>query len=58
MSQPDIMTAFGQDRVGIVAGYTRIMFDSGCNLEDSNMTRLSEEFGLILPFIFSGKNTV
>lgn len=45
-----IMTAFGKDRVGIVADITEIMFELGCNLEDSNMTRLSDEFALILLF--------
>lgn len=45
-----IMTAFGQDRVGIVADITQVMYDNGCNLEDSSMTRLADEFALILLF--------
>jgi len=56
MRQRYIMTAFGQDRVGIVADLTRIMFDLGCNLEDSNMTRLSDEFAIIFLFTFSEEN--
>lgn len=46
-----IMTAFGRDRVGIVADITQIMYENGCNLEDSSMTRLADEFALI--FLFS-----
>ncbi len=56
MRQRYIMTAFGQDRVGIVADLTRILFDLGCNIEDSNMTRLSDEFAIIFLFTFSEKN--
>lgn len=56
MRQRYIMTAFGQDRVGIVADLTRIMYDLGCNIEDSNMTRLSDEFAIIFLFTFSESN--
>jgi glycine cleavage system transcriptional repressor len=56
MRQRYIMTAFGQDRVGIVADLTQLLFDLGCNLEDTNMTRLSDEFALILIFTFSEQN--
>ncbi len=45
-----IMTAFGRDRVGIVADITEILFELGCNFEDGNMTRLSDEFALIFLF--------
>ena len=48
-----IMTAFGKDRVGIVADITETMHELGCNLEDGNMTRLSDEFALILLFTHS-----
>lgn len=50
MEQRYIMTAFGQDRVGIVADLTEVMFELGCNLEDSNMTRLANEFAVIFLF--------
>ena len=56
MRQRYIMTAYGQDRVGIVADLTRILFDLGCNIEDSNMTRLSDEFAIIFLFTFSEEN--
>lgn len=45
-----IMTAFGQDRPGIVADVTKLLFDNGCNLEETTMTQLADEFTLILLF--------
>jgi glycine cleavage system transcriptional repressor len=48
-----IMTAFGKDRPGIVADVTKVIYESGCNLEDSTMTRLSDEFAMIL--LFTGR---
>lgn len=50
MSNRYIMTAFGNDRPGIVADVTRLLFDNGCNLEDNRMTLLADEFTLILLF--------
>jgi len=49
-----IMTAFGKDRVGIVSDVTRILFENNCNLEDTSMTMLADEFTLNL--LFSSKN--
>ncbi len=45
-----IMTAFGKDRTGIVADVTRLLFDSDCNLEDTSMSMLADEFTLSLLF--------
>jgi glycine cleavage system transcriptional repressor len=42
------LTAIGRDRPGIVAGLTRALFDQGCNLEESSMTRLKGEFAILL----------
>jgi len=50
MSNRYIMTAFGEDRPGIVADVTRILYESGCNLEDTTMTLLADEFTLMLLF--------
>jgi glycine cleavage system transcriptional repressor len=50
MGQRFIMTAFGQDRPGIVADVTEILYENGCNLEDTSMTLLAGEFTLILLF--------
>ncbi len=52
MEQNFIMTAFGKDRPGIVADATGVIFETGCNLKDTTMTRLADEFTLIL--LFSG----
>ena len=52
MSKRFIMTAFGKDRPGIVADVAGLVYDSGCNLEDSAMTCLADEFVVIL--LFSG----
>ena len=48
MEQKFIMTAFGKDRPGIVAEIAGIVYENQCNLEDSNMSRLADEFTLIL----------
>ena len=49
-----IMTAFGKDRPGIVADVTEILYDNGCNLEDTSMSMLSDEFTINL--LFSSSN--
>jgi glycine cleavage system transcriptional repressor len=48
MEKNFIMTAFGKDRPGIVADVAKVIYESGCNLDDSTMTRLADEFTLIL----------
>lgn len=50
MSQRYIMTAFGTDRVGIVADVTRLLYENDCNLEDTRMSMLADEFTLTLLF--------
>jgi len=45
-----IMTAFGKDRPGIVADVSQVLYENGCNLEDSTMTLLADEFTLTLLF--------
>ncbi len=45
-----IMTAFGKDRPGIVADVTQILYKNGCNLEDTSMSMLSDEFTINLLF--------
>ncbi len=45
-----IMTAFGQDRPGIVADVTRLLYENDCNLEDTTMSMLADEFTLSLLF--------
>jgi glycine cleavage system transcriptional repressor len=43
-----LLTAFGKDRPGIVAGVARVLFDLGANIEDASMTRLGGEFTMML----------
>jgi glycine cleavage system transcriptional repressor len=40
--------AIGEDRPGIVAKVTEILFKNGFNIEDSSMTRLNNEFTIML----------
>ncbi len=51
-----IMTAFGEDRPGIVADVTGILYDHGCNLEETAMTLLADEFTVNLLFTSSQKD--
>lgn len=50
MSYRFIMTAFGKDRVGFVADVTRLLYENDCNLEDTSMNLLMDEFTLSLLF--------
>jgi glycine cleavage system transcriptional repressor len=43
-----LITAFGEDRPGIVAKVSQILYKNGLNIEDSAMTRLNNEFVIIL----------
>ena len=51
-----IMTAFGKDRPGIVADVTRLLYENGCNLEDTTMSMLGDEFTLNLLFSANKEN--
>ncbi len=42
------LTAIGCDRPGIVASVTKALFEHDCNIEDSSMTILEDEFAIIL----------
>ncbi|CAN5564074.1 amino acid-binding protein [soil metagenome] len=42
------VTVIGNDRTGIVAAVTRVLFDEGCNLEDATSTILSGHFSMML----------
>ncbi len=50
------LTAVGRDRPGIVAAVTEALYTHECNIEDSSMTILAEEFAIIL--IMSVPDTV
>jgi len=42
------VSVVGKDRPGIVADVSRILFEQGCNIEDSTCTILSGQFAMIL----------
>lgn len=42
------VTAIGNDRPGIVAGITKVLFELGCNLEDATSTILRGHFAMML----------
>lgn len=56
MNNRYIMTAFGKDRVGIVADVSRLLYENDCNLEDTNMNMLADEFTLSLLFSCKQQN--
>lgn len=43
-----ILTAIGNDRPGIVADLAEMVFETGCNLEDSSMMDLASEFSTMV----------
>ncbi|RYG69457.1 hypothetical protein EON80_09780 [bacterium] len=43
-----ILTAVGPDKPGMAHALAQILFESGCNIEDTTMTRLSGQFSMIL----------
>lgn len=48
MNKTIIITAIGKDRPGIVAAVSKVFFETGCNIEDSSMTILGNDFAMIL----------
>lgn len=42
------VSVVGRDRPGIVAGISRILYELGCNIEDSSSTILSGQFAMLL----------
>lgn len=48
MSRYAMLTAFGQDRPGIVAALAEGLYQLGCNIEDTCMTRLRGEFAMMV----------
>jgi glycine cleavage system transcriptional repressor len=52
------VSVVGKDRPGIVAEVSRILYELGCNIEDSTCTILSGQFAMILVIMHREKNTV
>jgi glycine cleavage system transcriptional repressor len=48
MRQYLVLSAVGPDRPGIVDAISKLIFDHGCNLEDSRMAILGGEFAIIV----------
>ena len=42
------LTAIGRDKPGIVGAVTKALYEHECNIEDSSMTILQDEFAIIL----------
>jgi glycine cleavage system transcriptional repressor len=42
------LAAIGRDRPGIVAAVAKVLYDHGCNIEDSSMTLLRGNFAIML----------
>jgi glycine cleavage system transcriptional repressor len=49
------LSAIGKDRPGIVAEVAGLIYECGGNLEDSSMTRLGDQFALLILFSGSGE---
>jgi len=43
-----LISAFGEDKSGIVASVSKVLYENGFNLEDSTMSRLGGEFTIML----------
>jgi len=54
MDKRYVMAAFSQDRPGVVADITGLLYENGCNLEDSSMANIMDEFAILLLFSGSG----
>ncbi|HLC18829.1 MAG TPA: ACT domain-containing protein [Thermodesulfobacteriota bacterium] len=52
------LTAVGRDRPGIVAAVTKALYEHDCNIEDSSMTILEDEFAIILVMTMPEKGDV
>lgn len=50
MPQKFLLSAFSKDRPGIVADISQLIYENGCNLEESAMTNLASEFAILLMF--------
>ncbi len=43
-----VITASGEDKIGLVEGFTRRISESGCNIEESRMAALGGRFALLM----------
>ena len=43
-----LISVFGRDRPGIVANVSRVLYRSGCNIEELSQTAIKGQFAMIL----------
>jgi len=48
LSKYFLINAFGKDKPGIVAEVSKVLYENGFNLENSTMSRLADEFTIML----------
>jgi ACT domain-containing protein len=48
MKSKAILTVLGQDRVGIVAGVSRVLAENGVNIEDISQTIMQDFFTMVM----------
>lgn len=48
MANYAMLSAIGKDRPGIVSAVSAVLFQAGCNIEDSTMARLGGDFAIML----------
>jgi len=48
MANYALLTAVGHDRPGIAAAVANVLYEAGCNIEDSEMARLGGQFAIML----------
>lgn len=48
MANYALLSAVGKDKPGIVASVSAVLFEAGCNIEDSTMARLGGDFAIML----------
>lgn len=58
MANKAVISSVGADQPGIVAAECAILAKHGCNIEDSTMTRLGQEFASIMIVTLPGGATV
>lgn len=42
-----VVSAIGKDQPGIVAAFTKVLYDTRCNVEDTSMTLLEDHFTML-----------
>jgi len=52
------ISAIGKDRPGIVADVAELIYEAGCNMEDSSMTILGNQFALLILLSGTGADLV